>query len=56
MASSYYSRSVITPHLQIVESSIRPTDLVRYLGIMFDKFINMNDHVTLSLQSGILPS
>ena len=46
MASPYYSRYLETPDLQIGESSISPTDLVRNLGVMFDKFINMNDHVT----------
>ena len=45
VASPYYSKSLKTPDLQTGESSISHTDLVRNLGIMFDKFINMNDLV-----------
>ena len=46
MASPYYSRSLKTPELQTGKSSISPTELVQNLGVMFDKCINMNDHVT----------
>ena len=53
MASPSYSMLLKTSDLQTGESSISPTDLVRNLGDMFDKFVNMND---LSLRSGILSS
>ena len=39
-----YGKSLKTPYIQIGESSISPTDLVRNLWDMFDTFINMNDH------------
>ena len=32
--------------IQIGESSIRPSDLVRSLGVMFDKVISINDNDT----------
>ena len=35
-----------TPDLRIDEFSVSPTDLVRNLGVMLDKCINTNDHVT----------
>ena len=46
MASPYYSKSPKTHDLQIGESTISLTDLVRNLWVISNKFINMNDHVT----------
>jgi len=46
MASSYYAKSLKTPGLHIGELCITPSCSVRDLGVIFDKFLNMNDHVT----------
>ena len=46
MDSLHYNKCLKTPYRQIGESSISPTDQVQNLGVMFDNFINMNDHVT----------
>ena len=54
MDTPFYSRYLETPDLQIGESSINPTNLVRNLGVMFDTFINMNDHVTSVCRAAFL--
>jgi len=46
MASSYYVKSLKTPGLHIGESCITPSGSVKDLGVIFDKFLNMNDQVT----------
>ena len=46
LSSSYNAKSPKTPGLQIGESCITPSGSVRDLGVIFDKFLYMNDHVT----------
>ena len=42
MSSSYFSKSLQTLYLQIGDSFINPTNLVRNLVVTFDNFIHIN--------------
>ena len=46
MSSPYNAKSLKTPGLQIAESFITPSGSMREPGVIFDKFLNMNDQVT----------
>ena len=46
MASPHCAKSLLTPGLDIGESCINPSSTVRNLGVLFDKYLTMNDHVT----------
>ena len=47
LSSSYNAKSLKTPGLQIGESCITPSGSVRDLGVIFDTFLYINDHVTM---------
>ena len=47
LSSSYNPKSPKTPGIHNAESCITPSGSVRDMGVIFDKFLDMNDHVTI---------
>ena len=47
LSSSYNAKSLKTPGLHTGESCITPSGSVIDLGVIIDKFLDMNDHVTM---------
>ena len=45
-SKSSYIKSLVTPELRVCETCITSSDLVQNRGIIFDKCVNLTDHVT----------
>ena len=46
ISSSYYRDSFTINSFQVDDTAITPSESVRNLGVIFDKYFNMSDHIT----------
>lgn len=51
IASPHYLKSLSTPGIKVGDARIPPSDKVKNLGVIFDKYLNMESHITTVCRS-----